>query len=289
MISSQSLAAVETTPTTVAAQSLSAVATEPVGAGFLQTLHTNKIVITSTSSTKQSLAKCSICLEPEFDDEAKLDGCAHHYCFECIYQWSKATNSCPQCKSEFTTITHVNLSGTKRTRAEQNGVLKVKRRKQRADYDEEELQRLGYIDDEADDDDDDNDDDDDGEEADEDNDNGIAGYSNDGFVVTNDVVEYDDDDEGQKNLVVDLEDDVGDDESVDDEEDSDESSCSTSSEISLKSECDDDDDDDDDIQIVKATNGGRVVPIVTLRSQSSRLSTSSASTRRSLRISCMAN
>jgi len=279
MTSSQSLDTAQTTSSVSTVQSLSKVENPQRGSAFLQTLLTKKIVT-------QSSTQCSICLESEFVDEAKLDGCSHRYCFLCIFEWSKNTNTCPQCKSEFTAITRVNASGKKRTRAEQNGVLKVKRRKQRADYDEEELHRLGYIDNEADDDDDDDDDDD--EDEDDDIHNGIAGYSNDGFVVTNDVIEYEDDEDDngrpKKKVVVDLEEEIGDYDSVDDEEDSDESSCSTSSSISLKSEGADD--EDDDIQIVQATNSGRVVPIVTLRSQSSRMS---SGTRRSLRISCMAN
>lgn len=239
---------------------------------------------TSTASKlceeKAEKTNCSICLEAEFDSESKLDGCGHHYCFECIMLWSRNTNTCPQCKSEFTTISRVDSSSAstssrKRTRGEVNGVLKVKRRKQAAVYDEEELQRLGYIDDEAEDDDDDDDDDDD-EDEDE-----IAGYSNDGFVVPNDVVEFDDEDES---VVLDVDEEIGDDESVDDEEDSDdeESDESTSSSISQESE-------DDEIQIVKSTVNGLSVPIMTLRSRSTRTPSPNINVRRSTRISCMAN
>lgn len=252
-----------------------------------QSLCTEKPLTNVETSTVSKLCEeksekpsCSICLEAEFDSKSKLDGCGHHYCFECIMLWSRNTNTCPQCKSEFTTISRVDpssasTSSRKRTRGEVNGVLKVKRRKQAAVYDEEELQRLGYIDDEAEDEDDDDDDD----EADDE----IAGYSNDGFVVPNDVVEFDDDDDDES-VVLDVDEEIGNDESVDDEEDSDdeESDESTSSSISLESE-------DDEIQIVKSTVNGHSVPIMTLRSRSARTPSPNVNVRRSTRISCMAN
>lgn len=257
-------------------------------ASTTQSLCTEKLSTNVETSTVSKLCEeksekpsCSICLEAEFDSESKLDGCGHHYCFECIMLWSRNTNTCPQCKSEFTTISRVDpssasTSSRKRTRGEVNGVLKVKRRKQAAVYDEEELQRLGYIDDEAEDDDDDDDDEDDEENEDE-----IAGYSKDGFVVPNDVVEFDDDDES---VVLDVDEEIGDDDSVDDEEDSDdeESDESTSSSVSLESE-------DDEIQIVKSTVNGLSVPIMTLRSRTVRTPSPNTNVRRSARISCMAN
>ncbi|CAN0080042.1 unnamed protein product, partial [Phaeothamnion confervicola] len=33
-----------------------------------------------------------------------LDACSHVYCMECIIEWAKVTNTCPQCKTRFRTV-----------------------------------------------------------------------------------------------------------------------------------------------------------------------------------------
>jgi Ring finger domain len=38
---------------------------------------------------------------------AKIDGCSHFFCTDCITEWSDQENSCPNCKKRFTTITNV--------------------------------------------------------------------------------------------------------------------------------------------------------------------------------------
>lgn len=50
--------------------------------------------------------KCAICLDDkEISDMAKLDGCCHVYCVECIEKWVKRESSCPQCKSQIKFLT----------------------------------------------------------------------------------------------------------------------------------------------------------------------------------------
>lgn len=147
-------------------------------------------------------------------------------------------------------------------------VIEVKRRKQRADYDEDELQRLGLL--EEDDDDEDGDD-----EEDEDEDNGIRGYSRrDGFVVPNDVVEFEDEDGSTVSRQPSL---PSEDEADFEDEDSDES-------VSANATADE---DDDDIQIISAKSNGVEVSVV--ETSSRRNCDRSSPVRRSARIALFAN
>ncbi|XP_057295077.1 uncharacterized protein LOC130623590 [Hydractinia symbiolongicarpus] len=56
---------------------------------------------------------CSICLDL-VSIRGVLSLCDHWYCFACIYEWSKNTNTCPLCKAKFRCITkiHVNQIGS---------------------------------------------------------------------------------------------------------------------------------------------------------------------------------
>ncbi|KAL6056586.1 PHD and RING finger domain-containing protein 1 [Balamuthia mandrillaris] len=48
---------------------------------------------------------CAICLEVvKQHKEGRIDGCCHSFCFACILEWSKVTNTCPLCKSRFTAL-----------------------------------------------------------------------------------------------------------------------------------------------------------------------------------------
>lgn len=51
-------------------------------------------------------AECIICFEVVVKG-AKIDGCIHKFCFECILNWSKVTNKCPICNTVFRKITEV--------------------------------------------------------------------------------------------------------------------------------------------------------------------------------------
>lgn len=48
---------------------------------------------------------CSVCLSSGLPESKKcvLDGCNHHFCVDCISEWSKKQLACPLCKSNFLT------------------------------------------------------------------------------------------------------------------------------------------------------------------------------------------
>jgi hypothetical protein len=56
---------------------------------------------------------CTICIEDiDHAKEARIDGCAHKFCFECIHSWaSKCENTCPNCKVKFKKIVYKNVLG----------------------------------------------------------------------------------------------------------------------------------------------------------------------------------
>ncbi len=84
--------------------------------------------------------KCCICLDvPKSSELAKLDGCSHPYCFDCIDQWAARENTCPQCKARFTKIERVHKIKSKKKRGKSGegctiNVKNVKDRDQRSDY-----------------------------------------------------------------------------------------------------------------------------------------------------------
>jgi len=58
---------------------------------------------------KKEEVQCGICLEsPKI--RGNLDSCSHPFCFECIHQWSKTSNTCPFCKARFKQITKIDPS-----------------------------------------------------------------------------------------------------------------------------------------------------------------------------------
>lgn len=48
-----------------------------------------------------SMTSCTICLEKLALKTAELPNCGHTYCFKCLKQWMKVSNTCPVCKAEF--------------------------------------------------------------------------------------------------------------------------------------------------------------------------------------------
>ena len=55
---------------------------------------------------------CAICFEEkEIKDLTVLNNCKHAYCAECITEWAKKENTCPQCKVRFTLL---DIPGRKR-------------------------------------------------------------------------------------------------------------------------------------------------------------------------------
>ena len=48
---------------------------------------------------------CAICFEEKETRELTvLNNCNHLYCSNCILEWAKKENSCPQCKIKFTML-----------------------------------------------------------------------------------------------------------------------------------------------------------------------------------------
>jgi hypothetical protein len=54
---------------------------------------------------KNTVERCAICLEDKKIEELViLNNCCHKYCPECIDEWKKSSNECPQCKKRFTSL-----------------------------------------------------------------------------------------------------------------------------------------------------------------------------------------
>jgi len=83
---------------------------------------------TSEKTTEESV-QCGICLEPP-TVRGVLDSCAHPFCFECINQWSKTSNTCPFCKQRFKQISKTD------PRTKKLKKVRVKHADQRPTYDE---------------------------------------------------------------------------------------------------------------------------------------------------------
>lgn len=199
-----------------------------------------------TSSTKSLTDPCVICLGV-LTKVSAINGCLHVFCFDCIDEWAKNTNTCPMCKSEFTKI---------KQKDDPSKIKKVKRKIQQAVYDRDELERLDvadevYFEDDVDDFDDGDHDEDDDEE------NEVKGYnSRDGFVVPDTTVIYEDDEEE----IIDLDDDEDeeDEEDDDDDEEDEEEEYETSEEDDDEEE--EEDDDDDEVEIVRFVCDGFEMP-----------------------------
>ena len=83
-----------------------------------------------TDSKPSAVESCCICMcDAKPNDQAKIDGCEHRFCFHCIEKWSERENTCPLCKARFTKIERVIR---KRTKGMKN-TKKVKHRDQRSD------------------------------------------------------------------------------------------------------------------------------------------------------------
>ena len=90
-------------------------------------------------NAKDEGCDCVICQEAmNKDDMAKVDGCAHVFCFTCIEQWSERQNTCPLCNKRFTQIERIH---PKKNRAAANK-KKVRDRSQRADYQNAQIESL---------------------------------------------------------------------------------------------------------------------------------------------------
>jgi len=77
---------------------------------------------------KKEEEQCGICLDPP-NIKGALDSCTHPFCFECILQWSKTSNTCPFCKQRFIQITKMDPNSKKPKK------IKVDHADQRPEYD----------------------------------------------------------------------------------------------------------------------------------------------------------
>ena len=80
-----------------------------------------KVRRTEKEETEETEEKenCCICID-EVKNRGKIS-CDHKFCFECIANWSKVTNSCPICKKTFKKITPVLSSAEKKREKEKKG------------------------------------------------------------------------------------------------------------------------------------------------------------------------
>ena len=52
---------------------------------------------------EEKVPNCSVCIEPALRPSQPKQ-CAHWFCYDCLSEWAKVTNLCPNCKTEFNTI-----------------------------------------------------------------------------------------------------------------------------------------------------------------------------------------
>ncbi|KAL4466839.1 hypothetical protein ABPG74_010436 [Tetrahymena malaccensis] len=70
---------------------------------------------------------CSVCQDtPQQSFFGEID-CFHRFCFDCILNWSKVANNCPECRQEFHQILKRNFDGT----VNNTKPIKVHRKKQK--------------------------------------------------------------------------------------------------------------------------------------------------------------
>lgn len=77
---------------------------------------------------------CCICMcEPEKEEVSSINGCDHLFCFDCIGKWADRENTCPLCKSRFTSISRVHKAKKRKGEKQSPNSKRVKQRDQRAD------------------------------------------------------------------------------------------------------------------------------------------------------------
>lgn len=72
----------------------------------------NESTMPMVSDRPSTPDKCAVCLNnKQMDIIARIDSCAHTFCFACILEWSKVRAICPLCKQAFKLITRERYSG----------------------------------------------------------------------------------------------------------------------------------------------------------------------------------
>lgn len=78
-----------------------------------ESLMSPQVVLQKSPGSNQKV--CTICFE-EIKNKASLNNCDHKYCYECIKQWSRSSNSCPLCKKRFQYLMYTKNDKTKKER-----------------------------------------------------------------------------------------------------------------------------------------------------------------------------
>jgi len=79
-------------------------------------------------------SNCCICMtEPETEELAKINGCDHYFCFECIEKWADRENTCPLCKKRFVKIERVHKPKRQKGVQTPKNTVKVKNKSQRSE------------------------------------------------------------------------------------------------------------------------------------------------------------
>ena len=86
--------------------------------------------LSKKSKQEENSKICPICICETNIINAKINSCGHIFCFDCLFEWSKITNKCPLCKSEFNYIKK--MSG-------KNFLQKIKIKKKEQIIEEEEI------------------------------------------------------------------------------------------------------------------------------------------------------
>lgn len=86
------------------------------------------------NNNDESSHSCCICMsEPDRQQLSTINGCGHHFCFDCIAKWAERENKCPLCKVRFTKIARVHKTKSKRGEKRTANTKSVRNRDQRSD------------------------------------------------------------------------------------------------------------------------------------------------------------
>lgn len=89
----------------------------------------NKEQANAENATEKATQEiCGICLDSVNIIKGSLPVCVHTFCFDCIHQWSKTSNTCPMCKATFRMISRAEVGKGRPKRVRVNDV------DQRAEY-----------------------------------------------------------------------------------------------------------------------------------------------------------
>ena len=86
------------------------------------------------AAVEEEAVSCCVCVcEPEKEEVSSINGCDHLFCFDCIGKWADRENTCPLCKTRFTSISRVHKVKKRKGEKTVANSKRVKQRDQRAD------------------------------------------------------------------------------------------------------------------------------------------------------------